>query len=283
MAAAARRARDAGAFEIIGPAPCPVERIKNRWRWHVLLKAENAGRAHAAWRSTSSGASPSLPRTGSVWHSTAILWRSSEAPAIFRGVTTFSHPDFSAPRFAERPRRDIRPRAGGRRAPRRLLLDHQPADLRPRSPATWRLPREPRMDSALVLDAAGDAVGARGPASAGRRARRRRGGGRRQRRHLRHLRRASSTAEEAGEFKFMTSDVSREKPIDYAVMARLLIDERARGGYPIWVTGPALVHSRARADMVWFIRAWIRGGAPGRQRGRRARHRGVDLRHDARA
>ena len=45
----------------------------------------------------------------------------------------------------------------------------------------------------------------------------------------------------------MTSEVSREKPIEYAVMARLLIDERARGGYPIWVTGPALVHSRARS------------------------------------
>jgi lysine-ketoglutarate reductase/saccharopine dehydrogenase-like protein (TIGR00300 family) len=56
-----------------------------------------------------------------------------------------------------------------------------------------------------------------------------------------------------GEFKFMTSEVSREKPIDYALMARLLVDERERGGYPLWVTGPALVHSRARADMTWFI------------------------------
>lgn len=26
---------------IVGPAPCPVERIKNRWRWHVLIKAEH--------------------------------------------------------------------------------------------------------------------------------------------------------------------------------------------------------------------------------------------------
>lgn len=25
---------------IIGPAPCPIERIKNRWRWHALLKSE---------------------------------------------------------------------------------------------------------------------------------------------------------------------------------------------------------------------------------------------------
>jgi primosomal protein N' (replication factor Y) len=26
---------------VIGPAPCPVERIKNRWRWHLLIKAEH--------------------------------------------------------------------------------------------------------------------------------------------------------------------------------------------------------------------------------------------------
>jgi primosomal protein N' (replication factor Y) len=28
---------------VIGPAPCPVERIKARWRWHVLIKSPNAG------------------------------------------------------------------------------------------------------------------------------------------------------------------------------------------------------------------------------------------------
>jgi primosomal protein N' (replication factor Y) len=26
---------------LVGPAPCPVDRIKNRWRWHVLVKAEH--------------------------------------------------------------------------------------------------------------------------------------------------------------------------------------------------------------------------------------------------
>ena len=60
------------------------------------------------------------------------------------------------------------------------------------------------------------------------------------------------TALGGGEFRFMASDVSREKPIDYGVMARILIAEREKG-YPVWVCGPALVHSRARADMVWFI------------------------------
>jgi primosomal protein N' (replication factor Y) len=28
---------------LVGPAPCPVERIKNRWRWHLLLKADHPG------------------------------------------------------------------------------------------------------------------------------------------------------------------------------------------------------------------------------------------------
>ena len=28
---------------VVGPAPCPIERIKTRWRWHVLLKSAHAG------------------------------------------------------------------------------------------------------------------------------------------------------------------------------------------------------------------------------------------------
>jgi primosomal protein N' (replication factor Y) len=35
------RSRPVGGVSIVGPAPCPVERIKNRWRWHVLIKAEH--------------------------------------------------------------------------------------------------------------------------------------------------------------------------------------------------------------------------------------------------
>ncbi len=31
-----------GGVEIVGPAPSPIERIKTRWRWHVLLKSENS-------------------------------------------------------------------------------------------------------------------------------------------------------------------------------------------------------------------------------------------------
>jgi primosomal protein N' (replication factor Y) len=32
-----------GDVTMIGPAPCPIERVKTRWRWHVLLKSQNAG------------------------------------------------------------------------------------------------------------------------------------------------------------------------------------------------------------------------------------------------
>jgi primosomal protein N' (replication factor Y) len=46
---------------LLGPAPCPLARIKDRWRWHVLLKgpAEALGRIvrYAAQR---------LPRGGDV-------------------------------------------------------------------------------------------------------------------------------------------------------------------------------------------------------------------------
>lgn len=30
-------------IEVIGPAPCPIDRLRNRWRWHFLLKADNSG------------------------------------------------------------------------------------------------------------------------------------------------------------------------------------------------------------------------------------------------
>lgn len=36
-------AHTAGDIALIGPAPCPIERVKTRWRWHVLLKSQNAG------------------------------------------------------------------------------------------------------------------------------------------------------------------------------------------------------------------------------------------------
>jgi len=55
------------------------------------------------------------------------------------------------------------------------------------------------------------------------------------------------------EFRFMATEVSRERPVDYAVLAQLLGEEKQRGGKILWVIGTALVHARAREDMIWFI------------------------------
>lgn len=62
----------------------------------------------------------------------------------------------------------------------------------------------------------------------------------------------SSSGGPAGEFQFMSSDVSRERPVDYEAIAAHLKRERA-SGHVVWVVGPALVHARARADLVWLI------------------------------
>src|SRR3989441_908881 len=51
----------------------------------------------------------------------------------------------------------------------------------------------------------------------------------------------------------MATEVSRERPVDYSVLAELLGEEKVRGGRILWVIGPALVHARAREDMIWFI------------------------------
>jgi len=117
----------------------------------------------------------------------------------------------------------------------------------------WRRPRLPRMDCAIVQYPTGDLVTA----------------------EPRKVRKgdkiAVATAEDgsegvfvhtegflggrhsANEFRFMQTEVSRERPVDYAVLAELLGEEKERGGRIVWVVGPALVHARAREDMVWFI------------------------------
>ncbi len=57
----------------------------------------------------------------------------------------------------------------------------------------------------------------------------------------------------ANEFRFMSTEVSRERPVNYEELADRFEHERRHGGYLVWVVGPALVHSRARADFEWFI------------------------------
>ena len=166
-------------------------------------------------------------------------------------MTSFPQPDFATTPFAGFPDATFVPvPADGVLPDGFFSTTNLPTYVRVNG--AWHMPREPRMDSALVLDAdgvlwiregrrvrRGDLV-AVGEAEDGREGI--------------YVDVAGFLGEkEDGEFKFMASEVSREKPIDYSLMARILIDERDRGGYPVWVTGPALVHSRARNDMVWFI------------------------------
>ena len=118
----------------------------------------------------------------------------------------------------------------------------------------WKLPRTPRMDSAIVLEA-GDSVrvleGRYVKAGA-----------------LVAVGYAEDGTEgiyvdgegllpegegEGDDFSFMSSSVSREKPVDYATMAQLLRAERDRGGHIVWVLGPAVLHSRGRDVISWFI------------------------------
>ena len=166
-------------------------------------------------------------------------------------VSSFNHPDFGAPRLASAPNANFVPAPNDGVLPEDFFsTTNLPTYVRVKG--AWTMPREPRMDSVLVLDRNGElwiregrrvkkgdliAVGHAEDGSQGI-----------------YVHSSAFLGDAAdGEFKFMTSEVSREKPIDYALMARILVEERDRGGYPVWVAGPALVHSRARADMAWFV------------------------------
>ena len=167
-------------------------------------------------------------------------------------MPTFNPPNFSKPGLASAPDARFVPAPADGVLPEGFFsTTNLPTYVR--IGGSWRLPREPRMDSALVLAPDGELW-----VREGRRVKK--GdqvavGGAEDGREGIYVH-AGAFMEEVGsdgEFKFMVSEVSREKPIDYALMAKILVDERDGGGYPIWVAGPALVHSRARNDMVWFI------------------------------
>jgi len=166
-------------------------------------------------------------------------------------VSNFPPPDFTQPPFTTFPDARFAPAPADGVLPDGFFsTTNLPTFVRVKG--QWLAPREPRMDGGLVLDRDGNVWVREG----------------------RRLKKGDLVAvgdKEDGTqgifvqthmvphgadpdaFTFMSSEVSREKPIDYAHMARVLIDEKNRGGYPVWITGPALVHSRARSDMSWFI------------------------------
>ena len=171
--------------------------------------------------------------------------------AHLTAVSLLRHPDLTAPALAAAPDATFVPAPADGVLPDGFFSTTN-LPTYAKVGGRWRMPREPRMDAALVLDADGDVWVREG--------RRVRAGDRVAVGHaedgsegiLVHAAAFRQVGAD-GEFKFMTSEVSREKPIDYGQMARILLAERDRGGYPVWVTGPALVHSRARADMTWFV------------------------------
>ena len=121
----------------------------------------------------------------------------------------------------------------------------------------WRMPERPRMDSHLVWDPAAERLVVK---------------------EFRLVRQgdlvAVATAEDGSEgvlvwdrgflgevddthvseaFAFMSSEVSREKPVNYEAIFRELVKNRGSNGTILWVIGPALVHARGRIAMEWLI------------------------------
>ncbi|HYH78790.1 MAG TPA: hypothetical protein VEX86_03315 [Longimicrobium sp.] len=167
----------------------------------------------------------------------------------------YRSPDFSQPRFQDAPDARFAPAPADGVLPEGFFsTTNLPTYVR--VGGEWKLPRDPRMDSALVLDPDGVPRVLEG-------------------RYVRAGQQvAMGFAEDGaegifvhatglmgdpdmgpeGEFKFMSSEVSREKPTDYPEMARILVDEKERGGHFIWVVGPAVLHSRGRDTLSWFVR-----------------------------
>ncbi|HEU0053048.1 MAG TPA: hypothetical protein VFQ39_07715 [Longimicrobium sp.] len=167
----------------------------------------------------------------------------------------YRRPDFSQPRFAGAPDAHFQAAPADGVLPEGFFsTTNLPTYVR--VGGEWKLPRDPRMDSALVLDGDGVprvlegryvragqpvAMGFAEDGSEG---------------IFVHATGLMGDAEAGpeGEFKFMSSEVSREKPTDYPEMARVLVEERERGGHFIWVVGPAVLHSRGRDTLAWFVR-----------------------------
>jgi lysine-ketoglutarate reductase/saccharopine dehydrogenase-like protein (TIGR00300 family) len=121
----------------------------------------------------------------------------------------------------------------------------------------WRMPERPRMDSHIVWDPAAERLLIK---------------------EFRLIRKgdqvAVATAEDGSEgvlvwdrgflgdvddthveeaFAFMSSEVSREKPVNYDAIFREFRRNQGPNGYILWVIGPALVHARGRVAMEWLI------------------------------
>lgn len=72
---------------------------------------------------------------------------------------------------------------------------------------------------------------------------------------IRLIRKQKTTGDDnQGQFSFMTSEVSRERRVDYSHLANVLENVREAGGKIVWVLGPAVVHAGGIEDMEWLIK-----------------------------
>jgi lysine-ketoglutarate reductase/saccharopine dehydrogenase-like protein (TIGR00300 family) len=164
----------------------------------------------------------------------------------------YTAPDFGAERFRNAPDARFEPAPADGVLPEDFFAtSNLPTYVR--IDGTWRLPCLPRMDGAIVRGADGAlrisegryvrageavAVGCAEDGSEG---------------IFVHAAGFLHDGGREGEFQFMSSDVSREKPVDYGLIAELLRRERDSRGHIVWVVGPAVLHSRGRDVLTWFI------------------------------
>ena len=161
-------------------------------------------------------------------------------------------PDFSRPPFAAAPEARFEPAPADGVLPEGFFsTSNLPTYVRVNG--SWQMPGRPRMDGTIVrrgsslevveprLVARGEpvAIGLAEDGSEG---------------IVVYAEGFLGTGSKPNEFRFMSTEVSRERPVNYEEMAERVECERREGGYLVWVVGPALVHSRARADFEWFIR-----------------------------
>ncbi len=163
-------------------------------------------------------------------------------------------PNFSAPPLSGAPEARFTPAPADGVLPDGFFsTTNLPTYVKLPPPTGWRRPRLPRMDCVIVQAGPDDlvvseprrvrrgdnvAVGAAEDGSEG---------------IFVHVEGFLGGTHSPNEFRFMAAEVSRERPVDYGVLAQLLGEEKERGGKMLWVIGPALVHARAREDMIWFI------------------------------
>lgn len=166
-------------------------------------------------------------------------------------MSQYLAPDFDKPEFRQAPDAEFVPAPADGVLPENFFsTTNLPTYVK--VGGQWRLPTSPRMDSAIALDEDGSLRVVEGryvkkgqPVAVG-------------------LEEDGSTGvfvnalgflvtEEGGEFQFMSSSVSREKPVDYGLLGELMIQERDRGGRIVWVLGPAVLHSRGRDVVTWFV------------------------------